>query len=289
MKKLLVMLVALLPVVAVADETPTEEKFNLNVRRIGFDWSKTDIHNPGEYTNSAIAALKASDQENIQGVFDVALEYGFHRFKWDNSVFMEYGKQSIKPYGESRSTDESADKILLSSDLAYACWDFESFKLGPIVRVQYETEFEGDPRMNVLRPNAGFSLFDHAIFKSLYVVGVNEYDFTNSHEEVNKTAVEGGWRIEYELREGVRFSSDGYYRKYLSYSHYVPEDLKDDFSAVARLDTNVWGDLTMGPYVKYRRAHARGAEHYGSNTSIGISFSYIHNFDLKSKPSDTAE
>ena len=283
MKKLLVVLAAMLPVVAVADETPTDDKFNLNIRRIGLDWSKTDIHNPGEYTNSAIAALKASDQENIQGVMDVALEYGFHRFKWDNSVFMEYGKQSIKPYGESRSTDESADKILLSSDLAYACWDFESFKLGPIVRVQYETEFEGDPRMKVLRPNAGFSLFDHVVFKSLYVVGVNEYDFTNSHEEVNKTAVEGGWRIEYELREGVKFSSDGYYRKYLSFSRYVGEDLKDDFFAVVRLDTNVWGDLTMGPYVKYRRAHSRQAHDYGANTSIGISFSYIHNFDLKSE------
>ena len=281
MKKLMITLAALVPLVAVADETPTEDKFNFNVRRIGLEWSKTDIHNPGEYQNSAVAALKASDQENIQGVFDVALEYGFNRFKWDNSVFMEYGKQSIKPYGEQRSTDESADKILLSSDLAYACWDFDSFKLGPIVRVQYETEFEGDPRMKVLRPNAGFSLFDHDIFKSLYVVGVNEYDFTDSHEEVSKTAVEAGWRIEYEIREGVKFSSDGYYRKYFSYSHYVGEDLKDDFSAVARLDTNLWGDLTMGPYVKYRRAHSRQAHDYGANTSIGISFNYIHNFDLK--------
>ena len=281
MKKLMTVLAVVMPLVAVADETPTEDKFNLNVRRVGLEWTKTDIHNPGEYQNSSVAALKASDQENLQGIFDVALEYGFNRFKWDNSVFMEYGKQSIKPYNEPRSTDESADKILLSSDLAYACWDFDSFKLGPIVRVQYETEFEGDPRMKVLRPNAGFSLFDHDIFKSLYVVGVNEYDFTNSHEEVSKTAVEGGWRIEYEIREGVKFSSDGYYRKYLSYSHYVGEDLRDDFYAVARLDTNLWGDLTMGPYVTYRRAHSRQAHDYGANTSIGISFNYIHNFDLK--------
>ena len=241
---------AVMPLVALADETPTDDKFNLNVRRIGLDWTKTDIHNPGEYQNSSIAALKASEQENIQGVMDVALEYGFHRFKWDNSLYMEYGKQSIKPYGEERSTDESADKILFSSDLAYACWDFDSFKLGPIFRAQYETEFEGDPRMNVLRPNAGFALFDHDIFKSLYVVGVYEYDFTYSDAEVSKTAAEAGWRIEYLIREGVKFSSNGYYRKYLSYSRDVPDDLKDDFLAEARLDTNVWGDLTMGPYVK---------------------------------------
>lgn len=271
---------ALLPSIAFADESPNENKFNLNVRRLGLDWAKTNIKNAAEYQNSTVAALKATDQEDFKGVFDVALEYGFDRFKWDNSLFMEYGKQTIKPYNAPSTTDESADKILFSSDLAYACWDFESFKLGPIMRAQYETEFVGDPRHKVVRPNAGFALFDHDIFKSLYVVGVYEYDFTYSDEKVNKSAVEAGWRLEYELREGVKFTSDGYYRKYLSYSHYVGEDLKDDFSAVARLDTNIWGDLTMGPYVKYRRAHSRQAEHYGSNTSIGVSFSYIHNFDL---------
>lgn len=281
MKRLLVVLALFVPLVGFAEESPNEDKWNLNVRRIGLDWSKTSIHNPGEYQNSTVAALKASNQENVQGVFDTALEYGFNRFKWDNSLFMEYGKQSIKPYGENRSVDESADRILLASDMAYACWDFDSFKLGPVVRAQYETEFEGDPRRNIIRPNAGFSLFDHDIFKSLYVVGVYEYDFTYSNAKVSKTAAEAGWRIEYEIRDGVKFTSDGYYRKYLSYSQYVGEDLKDDFFAVARLDTNVWGDLTMGPYVKYRRAHSRQAEHYGANTSIGISFNYIHNFDLK--------
>ncbi|MBQ3944529.1 MAG: hypothetical protein II670_02845 [Alphaproteobacteria bacterium] len=289
MKKLLFFMLGLLPTIAMADESPNEDKFNLNVRRIGFDWAKTNITNAAEYQNSQVAALKATDQENIKGIFDVALEYGFNRFKWDNSVFMEYGKQTLKPYNDVKTVDESADKILLSSDLAYACWDFDSFKLGPIMRAQYETEFVGDPRTKIIRPNAGFSLFDHDIIKSLYFVGVYEYDFTYSNEKVNKSAVEAGWRLEYELREGVRFTSDGYYRKYLSFSQYVGEDLKDDFLAVARLDTNIWGDFTMGPYIKYRRAHSRAAEHYGANTSIGVSFSYIHNFDLMYKRADIAK
>ena len=286
MKKLLCGLAVLMPLVAVAEESPNETKFNLNVRRIGLDWTKTIVKDEAEYQNSTVSALTASDQETINGVFDVALEYGFNRFKWDNSLFMEYGKQTIKPYNDKSVTDESADKILLSSDMAYACWDFDSFKLGPIVRAQYETEFKGDPRRNVLRPNAGFALFDHDIIKTLYAVGVYEYDFTYSDAKVSKSAYETGWRIEYDIREGVRFTSDGYYRKYLAYSRYVGEDLSYDFMAVARLDTNVWGDLTMGPYVKYRRAHSRQAHDSGSNTSIGVSFSYIHNFDLMNKKSE---
>ncbi len=286
MKKILCVLMALMPMVSFAEESPKDTKFNLNVRRVGLDWSKTSIANAKDYKNSSIAALKATDQENIKGVFDVALEYGFERFKWDNSLFMEYGKQKIKPFDDKSTVDESADKILLSSDLAYACWDFNSFKLGPIVRAQYETEFQGDPRRKIVRPNAGFSLFDHDIIKSLYVVGVYEYDFTESDAKVNKSAVEGGWRVEYQIREGVKFSTNGYYRKYLSFSQESIDNYTYDLFAEARLDTNVWGDLTMGPYVKYRRAHAKGISDYGANTSIGVSFSYIHNFDLMYKKSE---
>lgn len=276
-------MLVLLPVVSWADEAPKETKFNLNVRRIGFDWSNTSIANAGEYQDSTVAALKASDQENLKGVFDVALEYGFERFKWDNSVFMEYGKQTLKPYNEEKTVDESADKILLSTDMAYAWLDLDYFKLGPIVRAQYETEFVGDPRRKIIRPNAGFSLFDNDIIKSLYFVGVYEYDFTYSDEKVNKSAFEAGWRLEYEIRDGVKFASDGYYRKYLSYSKYVGEDLRSDLMANVRLDTNLWGDFTFGPYVQYRQIHSRQAEHHGANTSVGVSFSYIHNFDLMYK------
>ena len=288
MKKFFIAL-CLLPALAMADESPTDNKFNLNVRRIGFDWSKTSITNPAEYSQSSVAALKATDQEDVKGVFDVILEYGFERFRWDNSVFMEYGKQTLKPYNGEKTVDESADTVLFSSDLAYAAWDFGAFKLGPIMRVQYETEFVGDPRTKALRPNAGLSLFDNDIIKSLYIVGVYEYDFTYPGEKVNKSAWEAGWRLEYQLREGVQFTSDGYYRKYMSFSQYEGEDLKTDLSAVARLDTNIWGDLTMGPYIKYRRAHSRQAQNYGANTSIGISFSYIHNFDLMYKRDDISE
>ncbi len=289
MKKIILLLSILLPMVSFADDAPKETKFNLNVRRIGFDWSNTSMGNPGEYQNSPVAALKATSQENIKGVFDVALEYGFERFKWDNAIFMEYGKQTLKPYDEEKTVDESADKILLSSDLAYAWLDFDYFKLGPIMRAQYETEFVGDPRRKVIRPNAGFSLFDNAIIKSLYLVGVYEYDFTYDEEKVNKSAFEAGWRLAYEIREGVKFASDGYYRKYLSYSQYVGEDLRYDFMANVRFDTNLWGDFTFGPYVQYRQIHSRQAENKGSNTSVGVSFSYIHNFDLMRKSEPKSE
>ena len=282
MKKVLLSLaVAMLPCLAYADG---DSELYLNIRRIGLDLSKTDVHNAGDYQGSPITALRADDQEFIKGVWDTALEYKAGDLNWDNSLFMEYGKTSLHPLNAPSVVNENADKILLTSDLAWARWHIgDDLKFGPLARAAYQTEFKanhGAERMNVVRVNAGLSLFDHPIIKSLYLTGMYEYDFTYTDNPVNKSAVEGGWRLEYEIRDGVKFSTNGYYREYLSYSREVPIDLKRDFSAEVRMDTNLWNNFTMGPYVQYRRAKARGVDVYGSNLMIGISFNYIVKYDL---------
>ena len=253
----------------------------LSVRRIGLDWTKTQVQNAEEYQDSPVAALNATSQDYMKGVFDTILEFTENKFKWDNSLFMEYGRTTLKPYNEPATTDENADKILFSSDVSYACWEFSGLKFGPTVRAGYETQFadrEDNPRQNIVRSSAGISLFDHDVIKSLYLTGVHEYDFTYAHQQNSKFGAEIGWRLEYLIREGVKFSADGYYREYFSYSRYITTDLERDFSAVVRFDTNLWGSFTMGPYVQYRLAKARGADHYGSNLILGLSFNYIADF-----------
>ena len=281
MKKISMLVLAmLLPCGAFADDG---EKLDLNVRRIGLEWSKTTVRHAAEYQDSPVSALKADSQDFFKGIFDTALQYSKGRFQWDNTLFMEYGETTLKPYNTPETVSENADDIILSSDLSYACWEFSGIKLGPTVRGAYDTEFKstGDaPRQNILRANGGISLFDNEIIKSLYLTGVYEYDFTYAGQQTSKLAAELGWRLEYEIRDGVKLSTNGYYREYLSYSEYVPTDLERDLSAVVRLDTNLWGDLTMGPYVQYRRARARGVDVYGSNFVMGISFNYITSFGL---------
>ena len=283
MKKIsLFLLVSLLPGLAMADDA--KKDLVLNVRRIGLEWSKTQVRNSADYQDSPVSALKADSQDFIKGVFDTALEYNKDRLQWDNGLFMEYGETKLKPYQGPQTVSENADDILLSSNLSYDCFEFVGIKFGPTVRAAYDTEFktaDTTPRQNIVRTNVGLSLFDNAIIKSLYLTGVYEYDFTYSNEKTSKLAAELGWRLEYQVREGVKLSTNGYYREYLSYSEYVPTDLERDLSAVVRMDTNLWGDLTMGPYVQYRRARARGVDVYGSNFIMGISFNYITSFGLR--------
>ena len=264
-------------------ENADASKLLLSVRRIGLDLSQTQVHNAAEYQDSPVSALNATSQDYIKGVFDTILEFTKNKFKWDNSLFMEYGRTTLKPYDAPPTTDENADKILFSSDLSYACWDWSGLKFGPTVRAAYETQFvdsDDSPRQNILRASGGISLFDHDIIKSLYLTGIHEYDFTYAGSQNSKLGAEFGWRMEYEIRPGVKVSSDGYYREYFSYSEYVSTDLERDLSAVLRLDTNLWGSFTMGPYVQYRLAKARGAIDYGSNLIFGISFNYITKFLL---------
>lgn len=286
----LISLFLLLPFSVFADEvatdtaTDTPATLDLAIRRIGLEWSKTELKNESHYQDSPVSALNADSQDFIKGVFDTALEYKHDRFQWNNSLFMEYGETKLKPYDEPATVSENADDILFSSNLDYACWNFSGIKFGPTIRGAYDTEFvarDNTPRQNIARANAGLALFDNKVIKSLYLTGVYEYDFTYAGAQTAKLASELGWRLEYEVRKGVKFSSNGYYRKYLSYSDYVATDLTYDFSAIVRMDTNLWGDLTMGPYAQYRRAHARGADVYGSNFVMGISFNYITKFGLK--------
>ena len=185
-KALLSLFFLVLPFVANADDG---RELYLDIRRIGLDLSKTSVRNANDYQDSPITALRADDQEFIKGVWDTALEYKVGDLSWNNGLFMEYGKTTIQPHDGDRITNENADKFLLSSDLAWARWHLGDLKFGPLARAAYQTEFvrnPGAPRFNVVRVNAGLSLFDHPVVKSLYVTGLYEYDFTYTDNPVNK-------------------------------------------------------------------------------------------------------
>ena len=298
--KLLLILGLLLPTAALAQEVAGSEDglftptlLNANFRRIGLDLSSTEVKHAPEYANSPISQLNSDSQTVVKGVFDFVLEYETKKFRWDNGAYAEYAKTKLKPADQPADTNESADKILFTTNYTQKIWDFDNGHLGPFVEGAYQTEFTrnknavGDelPRTRVFRGKAGIKLFDGLVFKDLYVAGVGEYDMTYD-PDVAKSAAEAGYRIEKDIREGVKFSSDGYYRRYLSYSESkekTPEDLRYDLNITARMDVNLYSCLTVGPYVSYRRAHRRGSDVAASNFMIGLSFSYIDLFNLLGK------
>lgn len=290
--KLLMISALFLPTLALAQEVKEEKTadptlfypktLKANIRRIGLELSSTDVSNAKEYENSPISQLNSDSQTVVKGIFDFVLEYETGYFRWDNSIYAEYAKTKLKPVDEPADTNESADKILFSTNYTQKIWDLEYGSVGPFVDGAYQTEFtknEDAPRMSVLRAKGGLKLFDGQVFKDLYIAGVGEYDMTYT-PNVSKFAGEIGFRIEKEIRDGVKFSTDGYYRRYFSFSEYEPEDLRYDLNVTARMDVKIKSSFSMGPYLSYRKAHARGTSVPASNFMVGLSFSYSDLFDL---------
>lgn len=261
---------------------PKAGKLNFNLRRMGLEISSTDVKNAQDYIDSPVSQFNADSQTLIQGVFDGALEYDRDNLQWINSLLMEYGKTKLKPVSGENTTSENADQILLTSEYNHKVWSHKSVDFGPFVSAGYQTEFTDSqeaPRTKILRGKGGLKIFNGNILKDLYLAGVYEYDMTYS-DHVSKSAGELGWRVDYSLREGVNFSTDGYFRKYFSYSSYVPEDLEYDFKGTARMDVNLTGNITFGPYISYRQGQSRGSDKRASNTLIGVSLTYKDLFNI---------
>jgi len=275
-----------LPAVAAETETKPAETpkstLKANLRRLGLEASSTDVSNAKSYQESPVSQFNADSQTVIKGIFDGALEYDRSNLNWTNSLFMEYGKTKLKPVDGENTTNENADQILLTTEYTHKLWSHKGLDFGPFASIGYQTEFTDNqdaPRTKILRNKAGIKLFNGDILKDLYIAGVYEYDMTYS-DHVSKTAGEFGWRAEYTLREGVLFATDGYYRDYFSYSSYQPEDLEYDLKATARMDVNLTGNLTFGPYVSYRQGKSRAASSKASNTMIGVSLTYKNLYDI---------
>ena len=269
---------------ALRTDTPATKvsAWRANIRRLGLELSSVEVSNAKEYQDSPVSALNADSQTLVKGVFDFVLEYETALSRWDNSVFLNYGRTKIKPYNEPTETTENADEILLTSDYTYKMYRVKNLDLGPFASIAYQTEFtrnEDAPRMKVVRAKSGAKLLNGKLIKDLYIAGVGEYDFTYA-QSVSKVAGEVGWRFEDSLREGVQLSTDGYFRKYFMFSHYIGTDLKYDLNLTARMDVNITDTLTFGPYISYRLAKARAAEKYGSNFTIGLSLAYKNLFNL---------
>mgnify|MGYP005801040133 FL=1 len=269
-----------------AEDTAAAEEaagsLRANFKRVAVEFSSTNVSNAEEYQNSPVSALSADSETVMKGLLDFVLEYNQPNYQWNNSVYLEYGKTTLKPHDKPKSSSENADEILITSDYNRKMWRYQNADVGPFASLAYQTEFTANddaPRNKTLRAKAGIKLFNGKYVKSLYAAAVGEFDMTYSPEDT-KSAYEVGLTFEYPVREGVKFHVNGYFRDYLTYSRYVGTDFKYDLNIDSRMDVKISDHLSLAPVVNYRRAMAREASSAGSNLMIGVSLGYSGSFDL---------
>lgn len=247
-----------------------------NLKRLALKYTQNSVTNREEDEN--YPDFSSDEETMISGVFDGNLEYNNANLIWINSLFMEYGKTKTTE-GNTTTSSEKDDQILLTSDYIHKMWNLEQGVVGPFASLGYETEFttfeeDGeDYRTKIVRAKAGIKLYDGTYFKDLYLAAVEEADLTYDDSNM-KTAAETGYAFEYQLREGVKFISDGYYRQYFVYDMYKATDYKYELKFNNRLGVALAGGFSLAPFADYHMAKTRGARKSRSDTTVGVALEY---------------
>ncbi|MBR2300034.1 MAG: hypothetical protein IJ870_05630 [Alphaproteobacteria bacterium] len=271
----------LIPCVALGNENSEAQNassLTANLKRIALQYNQNSVSNredpnyPGTFTSD--------EQEVFTGIFDGNIEYSNDSLVWLNSLFMEYGRNESDKNGE-KTKSENADKILFTTDYTHKIWKLEEGIVGPFVNLGYQTEFtefkdaeDGEKyRTKILRGKTGLKLYEGKYFKELYAAAVEEADFTYGNTNM-KTAGEIGYKFEYQVRDDMKFVSDGYFRKFFVYDKYRNTDFKYEAETNNRLDVTIVGNLSFAPFVNYKIAKTRAAKKSRSNTTVGLSLGY---------------
>ncbi|MBQ9271647.1 MAG: DUF3078 domain-containing protein [Alphaproteobacteria bacterium] len=280
MTKLKLLLMPALVLIATANAAKAEDPqlgWTAELKKAGIELSSTEVKNSEEYKSSPNSELSGDSETVTKGIFDFSLTDRQEHFKWENNLFMEYGKTKLKPKDGPDVTNETADKILLSTDYAQKVWRYWEADVGPFANLAYQTEFEPNddaPRTKIIRGMTGIKMFDGPYIKNAYAALVGEYDFTYSDDKTTKWAYELGLKAVYPIKEGVNFNFDTYFRDYFEYSKYNPRDFDYEWSTKADMMVDVYHGLQIGPYIQYFRAKDRGSKKYGSSTIIGVEGSF---------------
>lgn len=265
-------------------ETTVAEAASLkaNIKRIALEYLEHSVTNKEDpnYPDS----YNSDEQSNISGVFDANITYDKDSMVWVNGLYAIYGKSETTENGVT-SKNENDDEILLFTDYTHKVWQLEQGVVGPFAYLGYETEFTDfdldgkDYRTKILRAKTGLKLYDGTYFKQLYVAVVEEDDMTYNNDNM-KTGGEIGYELSLPINPTTNFVSEGYYRRFFSYSERENTDFKYRLKLANRIEVKLVGDLYLAPFYDYELAETRGASKSRAQTTMGLSLSYNKSFDL---------
>lgn len=269
---------------ATEDSSITAKDYSLkaNIKRIALEYMQHSVSNKNDpnYPDS----YNSDEKSNIGGTFDGNIIYEKNNLVWTNGLFAEYGKSETTEDGIT-TENEDKDEILLYTDYTHKVWQLEEGVVGPFAYLGYETEFttfdlgEDSYRTKILRAKTGIKLYNGKYFKQLYIAAVEENDMTYDDNNM-KTGAEIGYEFNYALNPHTTFISDGYYRKFFSYSEKEPTDFEYKLAFNNRIQTKLTGDLYLAPFYNYELAETRGAKSSIAHSTFGLSLTYNKSFDL---------
>ncbi|OBV28826.1 hypothetical protein BKN38_09455 [Helicobacter sp. CLO-3] len=249
--------------------------------RTSLNFSSTQINNQEDYTAFANSRISGDSQLILQLYGNMLLDYYAKRFVFFNSLLAEYGETMVFINPRSRLRNKTLDRILFSTGYTQRIWRLEQIgggEIGPFLQLSLQSEFTPSPdmpyRKKYFRFAAGVRLFDGKYIQNLKLNLFGEEDFSDIRHPIESMGAETGITLKRNIREGVDFSTMLNYRHYLvnNYPHERNPQLELELSV--RLDTALWKNLTISPFVNLYLLKGRYIENVGSNVFIGVSLGY---------------
>ena len=252
----------------------------IDLNRIAVNFTQSSLSNQNLYTAFSDSNLRGNSQLSTQFFLTLNVNYYANRFVIFNSLISEYGFTQIRQNDSSFVTNKNLDKILFSTDYTQRVWDFdfgfESFELGPYIKLSYQTEFQ--PTINIGRRHiinylGGVKLFDGKYIKSLYLDLFAEHDL-NRATQFSGGGYEFGFSAEYKLNSGVKFLYSMNFKQYFFNSSESKIKPSYQFLIEARMEANLFKSFSMSPNLRYYVLKAENIDIAASNFLVGVSINF---------------
>lgn len=253
----------------------------IDLSRISINFSSTSIRNQDDYTEFANSRISGDSQLIMQFYAYMLADYYTKRFVFFNSLLTEYGETMVFFSPNERVRNKTLDRILFSTGYTQRLWHLDKIdggELGPYIQLSLQGEFTPSPnlsyRKKYFRYAVGMRLFDGHYIENLKLNVFGEEDFSDVRAPIESMGVETGLSMNKELREGVDLNALLNYRHYILNNYPDMRNPEHELEVNVRLDTMLWGNFSVSPFVSFYLLKGRYIDKPASNLFIGVSLGY---------------
>lgn len=263
------------------DVDSKREGWKVDLQRISLNFTSMQLSNQNLYESFSNNKIIGNSQSVIQAYMNFMVDYYSKSFVFFNSILAEYGQTTIAPKNEKRIINKTLDRLTFSTGYTQRLWSLKRFgsgELGPFIQLSYQTEMLPSLvlpyRKKFLRLNSGLRIFDGVYFKNIGITTFLEEDFSNPNNFARSFGLETSLNMKKKLREGVDLSGILNYRHYLINNYEKDKRPEYELEFNLRLDTKIWKDLTISPFISMYVIKGRYINVAGQNLFFGVSFGY---------------
>ncbi|PAF43677.1 hypothetical protein [Helicobacter sp. 11S02629-2] len=255
--------------------------WEIKLEKISLNFSQTSLNNQREYASFRDTNLTGFSQLVVQEYFKFNIDYHARYFVVFNYLKTDYGVTFLNQ-AKKTIMNETRDSVVLASDYTQRIaklnlW-VDKLEIGPFAKLSFQTEFTPSTpsgRMRILNLSSGIKLFEGKYIDNVYVSLFGEQNFTESNA-YEGFGWQGGFELKYKINDKVNLLSHFSFKDYILNTAQPSFNPKYQLSADITIDSILFGNLAVSPFLRFYMLKGRYIKDIGSNLLLGVSLSFSH-------------